>query len=89
MDAFVFKNDNNRLYFKNYERVSPEEELKNVVDILKKKKCKIGAKHETPLDDLYDCEINGEPFTIVRTEEETFLYAEDSNTIQELLKVFE
>ena len=37
MDTFVFKNDNNRLYFKNYERVSPEEELKNAVDILKKK----------------------------------------------------
>ena len=42
-----------------------------------------------PVDDLYDCEIDGKPFTIVRTEEETFLYAESTGTIEKLLKIFE
>ena len=42
-----------------------------------------------PVDDLYDCEIDGKPFTIVRTEEETFLYAECMYTIKKLLKIFE
>ena len=41
------------------------------------------------MDDLYDCEIDGNPFTIVRTEEETFLYAEFTDTIEKLLKIFE
>lgn len=54
-----------------------------------KRNISIGRRRETPLDDLYDCEIYGKPFTIVRTEEETFLYAENTDTIEELLKIFE
>jgi hypothetical protein len=58
-------------------------------NILKEKNITIGRKHETPLDDLYDCEIDGKSFNIVRTEEETFLYAESTDTIEKLLKIFE
>ena len=57
--------------------------------ILKEENISIGKKNETPVDDLYDCEIDGKPFTIVRTEEEIFLYAENADTIEELLKIFE
>lgn len=89
MKVFLLKNDKNRIYFQNYERISAEEELKKLQSILKKENISIGKKHETPLDDLYDCEIDGNPFTIVRTEEETFLYAECTDTIEKLLKIFE
>lgn len=89
MKNFLLKNDKNRIYFQNYERISAEEELKKVQSILKEKNIRIGRRRETPLDDLYDCEIYGKPFTIVRTEEETFLYAENTDTIEELLKIFE
>ena len=89
MKTFLLKNDKNRIYFRNYERISAEEELKKLQNILKEKNITIGRKHETPLDDLYDCEMDGNPFTIVRTEEETFLYAESTDTIEKLLKIFE
>ena len=86
MKAFLLKNDKNRIYFQNYERISAEEELIKLQSILKKENISIGKKHETLLDDLYDCEIDGNPFTIVRTEEETFLYAECTGTIESALK---
>ena len=89
MKAFLLKNDKNRIYFQNYERILAEEELIKLQSILKEENISIGKKHETPLDDLYDCEIDGNPFTIVRTEEETFLYAECTYTIKKLLKIFE
>lgn len=89
MKAFLLKNDKNRIYFQNYERISAEEELIKVQSILKKENISIGKKHETLLDDLYDCEIDGNPFTIVKTEEETFLYAECTDTIEKLLKIFD
>ena len=89
MKSFLLKNDKNRIYFQNYERISAEEELIKLQSILKKENISIGKKHETPLDDLYDCEIDGNPFTIVRTEEETFLYAACTYTIKKLLKIFE
>lgn len=89
MKIFLLKNDKKRIYFRNYERISTEEELIKLQSILKKENISIGKKHETPVDDLYDCEIDGNPFTIVRTEEETFLYAECTDTIEKLLKIFE
>ena len=89
MKSFLLKNDKNRIYFQNYERISAEEELIKLQSILKKENISIGKKHETPLDDLYDCEIDGKSFNIVRTEEETFLYAECTYTIKKLLKIFE
>lgn len=88
MKCIVIKNDKNRIYFQNYRRISPEEELSKVQSISKEKNISVGKKCETPLDDLYDCKIDGKPFTIVRTEEETFLYAESTDTI-EPLKIFE
>ena len=89
MKSFLLKNDKTRIYFQNHERISAEEELKKLQGILKERNTSIGRKHETPLDDLYDCEIDGNPFTIVRAEEETFLYAECTDTINKLLKIFE
>lgn len=82
-----FINDKKRIYFKNHERISAEEELQKVQIILKEKNIRIGRKHETPLDDLYDCEIDEILFTIMKLK--TFLYAECTDTIEMLLKIFE
>lgn len=49
MKTFLLKNDKNRIYFRNYERISAEEELKKLQKILKEKNITIGRKHETPL----------------------------------------
>ena len=54
MKIFLLKNDKNRIYFKNHERISAEEELIKLQSILKKENISIGKKHETPMDDLYD-----------------------------------
>ena len=54
MKNFLLKNDKNRIYFRNYERISAEEELIKLQSILKKENISIGKKHETPMDDLYD-----------------------------------
>ena len=37
MKTFLLKNDKNRIYFKNHERISAEEELKKLQNILKEK----------------------------------------------------
>lgn len=37
MKTFLLKNDKNRIYFRNYERISAEEELKKLQNILKEK----------------------------------------------------
>ena len=37
MKTFLLKNDKNRIYFRNYERISGEEELKKLQNILKEK----------------------------------------------------
>jgi len=37
MKAFLLKNDKNRIYFQNYERISAEEELIKLQSILKRK----------------------------------------------------
>lgn len=88
MKTFLLKNDKNRIYFQNYENFGRGRAGK-ITKYFKKEKYQIGRKHETPLDELYDCEMDGNPFTIVRTEEETFLYAECTYTIKKLLKIFE
>ena len=88
MNAFRMEKDRNRIYFENYERISPEEELEKVLSVLKENDCEIGVKRETPLDDLYDCRIKGEVFTVIRAEDETFIYAKDFRTIQGLLQIF-
>lgn len=85
----MMKNDKNRIYFKNYERISPEKELEKVLSVLRENDCEIGEKCETPLDDLYECRVKGEVFTVIRAEDEAFIYAEDFGTIQRLLQIFE
>ena len=42
MKPFLLKNDKNRIYFQNHERISAEEELKKLQSILKKKNISIG-----------------------------------------------
>jgi hypothetical protein len=44
MKAFLLKNDKNRIYFKNHERISAEEELKKLQSILKEKNITIRKK---------------------------------------------
>lgn len=75
--------DNNRLYFKNYENRSDDEEFAEVMKILKEEGAIISDKYIAPDCDWYqNCKIEEEVFDIIYTidGDGTFLYAENSET---------
>ncbi len=92
METFKCNGDNNRLYFKNYENRPDDEELAEIMMILKKEGVIIGKKYIAPDCDWYQkCTIDEEEFDILYTidGDGTFLYAEKSGTIEILERLFE
>ena len=83
--------DNNRLYFKNYDRRPDDEEFAEIVKILKEEGTIISDKYIAPDCDWYqNCKIGEENFDILFTIDGngTFLYAENSGTIETLESLF-
>lgn len=75
--------DNNRLYFKNYERRPDDEEFAEVMKILKEEGAIISDKYIAPDCDWYhNCIIGEGVFDILYSidGEGTFLYAENTET---------
>lgn len=90
MQTFRMDGDNNRLYFKNYERRSDEEELQEIMSILKSVNCDIGERYLAPDCDIYKCKFGEMEFTVVSTidGDGTFLYADDENVLIRLEEFF-
>lgn len=88
MKAFQMKDDENRIYFRNYERRPGEEELAEVMELLKKAGAKIGEKEEIADIDLYRCVWEDIPFDVIFTGEEAVIYADDKEDVNKLLEVF-
>ena len=84
--------DNNRLYFKNFDRRPDDEEFAEVMKILKEEGAIISDKYIAPDCDWYqNCKIGEEIFDILFTIDGngTFLYAEKSETLETLERLFE
>ena len=79
METFRMAGDNNRLYFKNYERRPDDEEFAEVMKILKEEGAIISDKYIAPDCDWYHNCIIGEG---------TFLYAENTETLVILERLF-
>ena len=93
METFRLASDNNRLYFKNYEKRLDDEEFTEVMKILKEEGAIISDKYIAPDCDWYqfqNCKIGEENFDILFTIDGngTFLYAENSETIETLESLF-
>ena len=91
METFRLAGDNNRLYFKNYDRRPDDEEFAEVMQILKEEGAIISDKYIAPNCDWYqNCKIGEENFDIINTidGDGTFLYAENSETIETLEALF-
>lgn len=80
--------DENRIYFRNYERRSGEEELAEVLDLLKEAGAKTGEKEELADIDLYRCTFEGKSFTVIFTGEEALIYADNKENVGRLLNIF-
>ena len=79
METFRMAGDNNRLYFKNYERRPDDEEFAEVMKILKEEGAIISDKYIAPDCDWYQNCTDGDG---------TFLYTESSKTLEVLEHLF-
>ena len=92
METFRLAGDNNRLYFKNFDKRPDDEEFAEVMKILKEEGAIISDKYIAPDCDWYqDCKIGEATFDILFTIDGngTFLYAEKSETLETLERLFE
>lgn len=92
METFRLAGENNRLYFRNFDRRPDNEERAEVMKILIQEGAIISDKYIAPDCDWYrNCKIGEEIFDIVFTIDGngTFLYAEKSETLETLERLFE
>lgn len=82
--------DNNRIYFRNLNRVSDDEEYENIMDILENSGCDIGDTLTGPDCDIVHCEYEGILFDVVRTVdgEGSFIYCEDERDMDQIENIF-
>lgn len=91
METLRLNGENNKLYFKNYDNRSDEEEFREVMSMLKSAGCIIGKRIIAADFDVYECGYNGMSFTVyydISGDYGTSIYAEDENTICQLEMIF-
>lgn len=90
MEAFRMDGDDNRLYFRNSERISDDEEYEQVMSYLSEAGCEIGEPKMAPDCDLIECKYDGDPFTVIRTidGDGSFIYAENREVLDNLEQIF-
>ena len=90
MESFYLGDDRKRLYFRNLERRSDDEEYAEIVSILKGKGCIIGNAVMGPDCDLVHCNYEEIEFDIVRTidGDGSFIYCDDETTMKQIEKFF-
>lgn len=90
MKAFKMKNDENRLYFTNHDRISEDIILKNVLDKLKENPSFVENEIITgPSEDIRNCIIDDYEFRIIQDiDYGVMIYSDDMATIESLEKYF-
>lgn len=91
MKAFFLGDDRNHVWFQNLERVPLDEELRNVMDELRKHGCMIGQKKELATTDIYPCKIGPYTFDLCydETDDGVSLFVENDGALRELGRIFE
>lgn len=82
------KGDENRIYFRNYERRPGEEELTEALNLLRRAGAITGEREELADIDLYRCVLEGKSFDVIFTGEEAIIYADTKEDAGILLGVF-
>lgn len=88
MKTFKLSGIENRIYFQNLNRIPAEEELRNVLEILKAAGCKVSKAKAAGLDDIYSCSLDGMQFKVYFTGEEAFIHAEGAENIKKIEDIF-
>ena len=82
------KDEEQKIYFRNYERIPAERELDILIRELKSAGFQVGEKRITGLVDLYECKKDHIRFDIIFTGEESFVYSDDKEAIKILMELF-
>ena len=90
MKSFFMPGDENRLYFRNLNKISDEQEYKMVMHCLKNADCEIGDKIVGPDCDIIHCSHHGNEFDVIRTidGDGTFIYSSNHAVLEELEDLF-
>lgn len=93
MKAFQVTGDSKRIYFKNYDRISVEQEFDNLVSELKEIGCIVYDKIMGPSEDLLHCNSDLGGFSILvpidaGMDDDLFIYSDDPEVIDNLMEWF-
>lgn len=89
MKAFQVTGDSKRIYFKNYYRISVEQEFDNLLSELKEVGCTVCDKIMGPSEDLFHCNSNlGEFSILLPIDDDLFIYSDDPKAIDKLMGWF-
>ncbi len=91
MEAYHLNGDYDRLHFTNYENRSDEEELEEIISILKGAGCIVSEPIIAPDCDYFKCSIGCIPFTIIYSLDPnhgTFICCFDKNGMKQLEELF-
>ncbi len=90
LKVFKMKNDENRLYFANYDRIDEKIIFDNALKSLKKDNSFIEGKTIIgPSEDIKDCSLNGYNFSLVYDiDYGTHIHSNDKVAIDNLQKYF-
>ncbi|MGN0394916.1 MAG: hypothetical protein ACI4EF_06100 [Coprococcus sp.] len=89
MKAFQITGDENRIYFENLTRRPVSEELSEVLQILKHRGCNIGKEQDLVLLYSYECKLGNLEFDLLCSDEEAFIYTDDTSSIDKIIKLFD
>lgn len=89
MKAFQVTGDSKRIYFKNYDRISVEQEFDNLVSEFKEIGCIVFDKIMGPSEDLLHCNSDLGGFSILLPiDDDLFIYSDDPKAIDKLMGWF-
>lgn len=92
MNIYHHCGDNARLYFHSEENRSDEEELEEIISILKGAGCIVGEPMMAPDCDYFKCSIGSFPFTIIYSLDPnygTLICCFDEQGMRQIEKIFE
>ena len=88
MKAFKLSGDEKRIYFQNLNRIPAEEEFVMVIKELQAAGFNVSKVQMMGLDDVYVCRKAGKECELYYDGEESFIYSENQELTEELMRVF-
>ena len=88
MKAIRFSGDEKRVYFQNLNRIPAEEQLIKVMKEMQEAGFRLSKPQMMCLDDVYTCRKAGKECKLYYDGEELFIYSEDQELTEELMRIF-